>query len=102
MHDMVSWKERTVSAKNGILDIMGSNYRKSLEGVLSSDKIHIVSWRCQCISQCLYICANLPRRKRFTNLCTVPRTYFQDFNNSHDKHSLFLYTTLIDWFLIWK
>jgi len=43
IHDMVSWKVRTVSAKNGILDILGSDCRKSLDGALSSDNIHIES-----------------------------------------------------------
>jgi hypothetical protein len=60
MHDMVSSKEKTVSAKNGILDRLGSDYRKSLDGAFSSYKIHIVSSCSQCISQCLYICATLP------------------------------------------
>jgi hypothetical protein len=36
-------KKEQYLQKNGILDILGSDYRKSLDGTLSSDKIHIVS-----------------------------------------------------------
>lgn len=43
MHAVTSWKERTISAKNGILDILGSDYRKSLDGALSSHKTYIAS-----------------------------------------------------------
>jgi hypothetical protein len=38
MHDMMSGKERTVSAKNGVLDMLGSDYRKPLDGLSALTK----------------------------------------------------------------